>query len=102
MSDVNVNEDRIYVKVTETVNPITVTEQSTYVRVEESLTNINVDEVKVIIKPIEVTSNINVSEVKLIIKASTIIATGGSEFPIAIGDIPPSNPEHGDLWLDTN
>lgn len=26
----------------------------------------------------------------------------GGEFPIAIGNIPPSNPEVWDLWLDTN
>ena len=27
---------------------------------------------------------------------------GSGSFPIAIGDTPPSNPQIGDLWLDTN
>lgn len=36
------------------------------------------------------------------ITPSQIISTGGTEFPIAIGNTPPVNPEVGDLWLDTN
>ena len=80
--------------------------------VEESLElSFTDDLLEVLIQEDNFELSVNTTETEVLISSDeieilTIAEQGpagiGGEFPIAVGNTPPINPEVGDLWLDTN
>lgn len=94
--------DDIVIVVENTVNPI-------YVDVNNFTVEVLVDDTSTTTQSVIWQITPTIEEIEVVtdsviwqITPSQIITTGGTEFPIAIGNTPPENPDVGDLWLDTN